>query len=427
MWYPVHQQQQQHSCYGYTHHHPSHQQQQQQQTYLRTSYYCNTDELSTTCVEAINDENDSSNHCQTTYSGSAHVTTANYYVTPSFNPYGDEMSSHQTATTTTTTTRKTYWNPVIVAPNRNMNMLTPSMSTVSSSSLSHTSSCWDWLLYSPQYYSEFYTPSSTYTQQQKFDEEDDKENDHDWSFLTSLPTCLLSLLCLTPQLIQTSDDENDSDQEMNIVHSIDESSLLLNHVDATRLNNISSNLLLSSINTTKPNVNRSPTPETDDGYQSANDASRSDYSQPSSVPYDHHSSKDDISINEHSLPKPLMPRRISYAAAAKPITTTPSPTTKISSLSAAVSKPKQTINKILTGITTTNDISSTNGQKSKFIAPRFERMHHAKQHSSSSITTIVKPSSTSTASNRTQTRSTNINNNNNYHQRNHMMNSTRRR
>ena len=73
MWYPVHQQQQQqHSCYGYARHHPSHQQQQQQQTYLRTSYYCNTDELSTTCVEAINDENDSSSHCQTTYSGSAH-------------------------------------------------------------------------------------------------------------------------------------------------------------------------------------------------------------------------------------------------------------------------------------------------------------------------------------------------------------------
>ncbi|CAF1618172.1 unnamed protein product [Adineta ricciae] len=344
-------------------------------------------------------------------------------MTPSLNPYGDEMSSHQT----TTTTRKTYWNPVIVAPNRNMNMLTPSMSAVSSSSLSHTSSCWDWLLYSPQYYSEFYTPSSTHTQQKKFDEEDDKENDHGWSFLTSLPTCLLSLLCLTPQLIQTSDDENDSDPEMNIVPSTDESSVLLNHVDATTLNNISPNLLLSSTNTTKPNVNRSSTPETDDGYQSANDASRSDYSQPSSVPYDHHSSKDDISVNEHSLPKPLMPRRISYAAAAKPITTIPSPTTKISSLSTAVSKPKQTINKILTGITTANDISSTNGQKLKFIAPRFERMHHAKQHSSSSITTTVNPSSTSTASNRTQTRSTNINNNNYHHQRNHMMNSTRRR
>ncbi len=74
MWYPSQQQQEQHSCYGYaTRHYASQQQQQQQQTYSRTAYYCNGDELSSTCVAAINDENDSSmQHCQTTYGNTVH-------------------------------------------------------------------------------------------------------------------------------------------------------------------------------------------------------------------------------------------------------------------------------------------------------------------------------------------------------------------
>ncbi len=72
MWYPSQQQQ---SCYEYTRHYASQQQQQQQQqqTYSRTAYYCNGDELSTTCVATINDENESSiQHCQTTYSSNVH-------------------------------------------------------------------------------------------------------------------------------------------------------------------------------------------------------------------------------------------------------------------------------------------------------------------------------------------------------------------
>jgi hypothetical protein len=74
MWYPSQQQQQQHSWYGYVNHHSSQQQQQQQQqNYSRTSYYCNDDELSTACVVAIHDENESPAHCQTTYgSGNVH-------------------------------------------------------------------------------------------------------------------------------------------------------------------------------------------------------------------------------------------------------------------------------------------------------------------------------------------------------------------
>ncbi len=73
MWYPSQQQQEQHSCYGYATRHYASQQQQQQQTYSRTAYYCNGDELSSTCVAAINDENDSSmQHCQTTYGNNVH-------------------------------------------------------------------------------------------------------------------------------------------------------------------------------------------------------------------------------------------------------------------------------------------------------------------------------------------------------------------
>ena len=162
--------------------------------------------------------------------------------------------------------------------------------------------------------------------------------------------------------------------------------------------------------------NRSSTPDTDDGYQSASDASRSDYSQQSSIPYDHHNSKDDITINEHSLPTPLMPRRISYAAAVKPIITS---TNKISSLPTPIGKPKQIINNTLLPTTGTNDMLNSNGQKLKFIAPRFERMHHAKQYSSSSSSITTKNSSTNSSS-RAQIRSTNNN------QRNHIVNPTRR-
>jgi len=111
-----------------------------------------------------------------------------------------------------------------------------------------------------------------------------------------------------------------------------------------------------------------------------------------------------------------MPRRLSYAAAVKPIITS---TNRISSLSTPINKPKQTITNI-----PTNDMLNSNGQKLKFIAPRFERMHHAKQYSSSSSSSSSLSSAPS--SNRTQIRSINYNNNN-HHQRNHIVNSTRRR
>jgi hypothetical protein len=347
------------------------------------------------------------------------VTTSDCYVTSSASAYGDEMSSYQT-----TPTRKAYWNPAIVAPTKNMTISSPPLPVAASSSSSSSppSACWDWLLFSPQYYSEFYTPSSTFGHhyQQKIEEEND--DDKNLNFLASLPTCLLTLLYLTPKLIRTSDDENGSDQEINSLHRTDEallSSSSMNHIDK-KMNNISSNSSLSSNNNKNPNLNidgqqikqnRSSTPDTDDGYQSASDASRSDYSQQSSIPYDHHNSKDDITINEHSLPTPLMPRRISYAAAVKPIT--------ISTLSTPIGKPKQIINNTLsTTAGNPNDMLNSNGQKLKFIAPRFERMHHAKQYSSSSTTT-KNPSTSS--SNRTQIHSTNNN------QRNPIFNPVRRR
>ncbi|CAF1065199.1 unnamed protein product [Rotaria sp. Silwood1] len=403
MWYPSQQQQQLYSWHGYAHHFPS--RSQQQQTYLKSSYYIHGDELSTTNVIPIHDENESPPiHCQTTYGGNAHVIT-DCYVTTSNNSYGDEMPSFHP-----TPTRNAYWNPVIAAPpTKNMTIMTSPSPIISSSSSATT--CWDWLLFSPEYYSEFYTPLTTCVQKI----EEDKDNDIDCNFQASLPTCLLELLYITPKLINTSDDENDSDQEISSLHRNDESLLLKN--------TISSNLSLSSDNNNNSNLNinnqnskenRSSTPDTDDGYQSASDVSRSDYSQQSSIHDDHKNSKDDITITKHSLPTPLMPRRITYAAAVKPIITIAN---KISSPPILTNKSKQISNNILsttTGINT-NDMLNTKGQKSKFIAPRFERMHHAKQHTSSSI-----------SSNRTQIRSNNNNINNN-NQRNHIVNSTRRR
>jgi hypothetical protein len=332
-------------------------------------------------------------------------------VTASHKPYGDEMSSYQT-----TSPRKAFWNPVIVPPTKIMNIPTPSL-PVASSPPPSTTARWDWLLFSPEYYSELYTPSSTFVQKP----EEEKDGNHDLNFFASLPRCLLALLCLTPKLIRTSDDENDSDQEIGSLHIPDEPLLSINPTDKKILN-ISSNLSLSSNTNPISNIdgqNRSSTPDTDDGYQSASDASRSDYSQQSSIPYDHHNSRDDITINEHSsLPPPLMPPRISYAAAVKPIikTTTTTTVNKLSSLPTTIGKPKQIINNTLP--TSTNDMLNTNGQKLKFIAPRFERMHHAKQYSSSSTTTTM--TIKNPLSNRTQIRSTNNN------QRNHVLNPTRR-
>ncbi|CAF3005765.1 unnamed protein product [Rotaria sp. Silwood2] len=402
MWYPP-QQQQQYSWHSYAHHFSP--QQQQQQTYSRSSYYIYGDELSTTSIVPINHENESPMHCQAAYCGNDHVIT-DCYVTTSSNSYGDEMPSFHT-----TPTRNAYWNPVIAAPTKNMTIPTSSSSIISSSS-SSASTCWDWLLFSPEYYSDVYTPLTSYVQ--KIEEE--KDNDIDCNFLASLPTCLLALLYITPKLIHTSDDENDSDQEISSLHRNDESLL-----SSLSKNPISSKLSLSSdnnnnnsnlnINNQNSKEDRSSTPDTDDGYQSASDASRSDYSQQSSIHDDHKNSKDDIIITKHSLPTPLMPRRITYAAAVKPITTL---TNKISSSPVLTNKSKQITNNTLSTTTTTNtnDILNTKGQKSKFIAPRFERMHHAKQYTSSSI-----------SSNRTQIRS----NNNNNNQRNYIVNSTRRR
>ncbi len=302
------------------------------------------------------------------------VTTSDCYVITSNNSYGDEMSSYPKIPI-----RKPYWSPVIAAPNKTMTPPLP-VSSCSSRPSSSSSDCWDWLLFSPQYYSEFYTPSSIYVHYQKFEE---KENDDgDLNFLASLPTCLLALLYLTPKLIGTSNDENENDQEIRSLHKSDES-------------------LLSSIkkktSSNDNQKNRSSTPDTDDGYQSA-----SDYSQQLPIPSDHHHSHDDITINEHSLPTPLMPRRISYAAAVKPILTS---TNKTSLFSTSIGKSKQ--------ISATNDLLNSNGQKMKFIAPRFERMHHAKQYASSS-------SLSTTSSNRTQIRSNN-------QQCNPIVNPTRRR
>lgn len=339
-------------------------------------------------------------------------------MTNSAHLYGDEMPSFHA-----TPTRNPYWDPVIAAPKLSIGakvktITTSSAPVISSSSPSSSSHCWDWLLFSPEYYSELHTPllSHTYSQQQKLQEKDDND-DSNINVLASLPACLLALFCLTPKLVHTSDDENDNDQEISSLHIKNESLLSSLSNNNEKLSNISSNSLLSSDNKNRRNFNihkqnskedRSSTPDTDDGYQSASDLSRSDYSQQSSKHDERQNSKDDINIIKHSLPAPLMPRRITYAAAAKPNT---SSTNKTSS-QMMFSKPKQIFNN--TQSTVTNDMLNSKGQKSKFIAPRFERMHHAKQHTSSAI-----------SSNRTSVRSNNNNNNNT--QRNHTVNSSRRR
>jgi hypothetical protein len=313
----------------------------------------------------------------------------------------------------------THWNPVIAAPTKpsiitNSINQNPIPTITSSSSSSSSSACWDWLLYPPEIYSHLYIPSSSFIQQQKQDE--------DFDLLSSLPTWLVALLYPSMKHIYSTDDENDSDQEISSLNNNYDEPLLSMNIDK-KITHVSSNLSLSSDNTVngqKSQQNRSSTPDTDDGYQSASDASRSDYSQQSSLHYDHHNSKDDITMN---VPSSLMPRRISYAAAVKPMVTSLNTNpNKISPLTIPIIKTKNNSSSL-----TTNEILNNNGQKLKFIAPRFERMHHAKQYPSSitTTTTINKDSSSSSTSltNRTQIRS----NNNHHHQRNHVINSTRRR
>jgi hypothetical protein len=429
MWYPNHHQQQQ--CWnGYIHHlsPPQQQQQHQKQTYSRTSYYCNTDESlntnqTTTYVVTRNDENESLVHYHPTRVDDVYVTGTDYYVTPSIGSYTDEMSSASLSYQTS----NTHWNPVIAAPikpsivtnsihQKDLHTIKPSSSSSSSSS----SACWDWLLYPPEIYSHLYIPSSSFIHQQL-------QQDDDLDLLASLPTWLFALLYPSMKQIHSSNDENDHDQEISSLNNTNNNNrdepLLSMNIDK-KITHVSSNLPLSSENSLNGQQNRSTTPDTDDGYQSASDASRSDYSQQSSIHYDHHNSKDDIRIN---VPSSLMPKRISYAAAVKPVTVLTN-NNKISSSPTQINKTKNNNNSSsLTTNEMLNNNNNNNGQKSKFIAPRFERMHHAKQYSYS--TTTNKDSSSSSLTNRApiRTNNNNHNHNHNHNQRNHIINSSRRR
>lgn len=231
---------------------------------------------------------------------------------------------------------------------------------------------WDWLLFSPDYYSDCYTPSasSSVNSTTVIDE---------WTFshlLTSLPTWLLTLLTLIPT---SSSDLNENEVE-DLPHSssIEYASSLLSSSP-------------SSIGEKDTKSNRSSTPDTDDGYQSASDYSHSLSSQP---------------FVDSTL---IHPQRLSYAAA----TVKPQ-----SNLSTTNSKGKQIINNSLSTISDGNENGSNNGNpKLKFIAPRFERMHHAKQSSSTSTSaSSMKNGSISRTSHRTTT-----------NPRSSMNNATRRR
>ncbi|CAF1392990.1 unnamed protein product [Rotaria magnacalcarata] len=415
MWYPP----QQHwqpppSWHGYVNNFSSQQQQLQQRTYSRTTYYCNTDESpitnrANTQVIPRNNKNEPFVQFNPIHTDDVNAAGIDYHNTNSTGSYSDEMSSPSYQTPN----NNPHWNPVItpstktlITPQENPSPPIPITSSPSSPS---RSGCWDWLLYSPEFYSHLYIPSSSFVQQQK--------QDDDLDLLARLPTWLLVLLYPSTKQCHARDDENDSDQEISSLNNYHDEALLSMNIDKS-INKVSSNLSLSSENTPtnsqKVSQNRSSTPDTDDGYQSASDASRSDCSQQSSLQYDHHNSKDDITMNTSSS---FVPKRISYAAAVKPMATSINNNNKTSPLSTPIIKTKNS-----SSLLAINDVlNNNNGQKLKFVAPRFERMHHAKQYSSSATTNKDSPSSSLTS--RSQIRS-NINNNN---QRNHINNSAKRR
>ena len=300
-----------------------------------------------------------------------------------------------------------HWNPVISAPAR-----TPMIPAHAEEECSTppppppprahvVSACWDWLLYSPEIYPYFYTPSSSLVCSPP------RQRDDDLDLLAArLPSWLLALLNPSLKFLHTTNDDNESDQEISSLPNHHDEPLLPNTLDQKFADNVSSD-------SKSQTQNRSSTPDTDDGYQSASDASRSDYSQPSSsssVQYDHRARKGDTLVN---APKP-----ISYAAAAKPMTP-PTGNHKTNLLITTIMKAKT-----ISLASNINDTTVTNGQKLKFTAPRFERMHHAKQQPpppSSSTSMTTKDSS----ANRTGIRSTTATTN--HAQRHQMSHSTRRR
>ena len=303
------------------------------------------------------------------------ASTSNYY-TPTSNGFpANEMSSYQP----TLQTANAYQSPL---PKKTA-MTRPTASSAAR---------WDWLLFPPDSYPECYTPSPTFVASPPPSELSDTD------LVACLPTCLLALLCLTPSLIPPSNEENEGDPEIR-------------------------SLGVPTETDPSTKVNRSSTPDTDDGYQSASDASRSDYSHASSssslsIPVDQLISQHDATNNEHRSLTSAHSTRLSYAAATKPTLLAPTNTNKLSS---AMNKGKQTNKNPLSTIVDINESLTTSGQKLKFTAPRFERMHHAKQHSSATtMSTTAMKSSLISPTNRTSTRSNN-------NQRSHVVHSTRRR
>lgn len=264
-------------------------------------------------------------------------------------------------------TRNAYCNPIITAPTRLSTMATTTILPPSPTNLS-SSTAWDWLIYSPDFDSHLYrpAPSSIFIQSSmKYSDDNDDELD----LLASLPTWLLALLSHSSQ---TMGDENETDQEIHSLHQNhhryerDEPCLSIQPVSSHRP--LSSDPLHSQ--QTSKEQHRSSTPDTDDGYQSASDASRSDYSQQSS-----------------SSTNSQIPTKISYAAAVKPLPLNSS--FFQSNRKSSIPSPLLTMNDSNTNIS---------NQKLKFIAPRFERMHHAKQYSSSAVSSTTTMTTTTTKS-----------------------------
>ena len=249
-------------------------------------------------------------------------------------------------------TRNAPCNPIIAAPKR---LSTTTTTTTMTNPPSSTA--WDWTLYSPDFHSYLYRPASSSAFIPPLIKSSDDDDQLD--LLASLPAWLLALLSHSSPPM---DNENETDQEIRSLHrqhqryERDEPCSTMHHVSSHQ--SLSADPLHSQ--QTSKEQHRSSTPDTDDGYQSASDASRSDYSQQSST-------------------NSQVPTRISYAAAVKPLSVH------------SPFFPSNRKSSIPSPLLTMNGDSNTNlaSQKLKFIAPRFERMHHAKQYSSTAVSSTT--------------------------------------
>lgn len=303
--------------------------------------------------------------------------------------YVEDMSSYQAAMSTKNPMiTNDYPNvPSIIAHQNQSSTKNEKFSRNSSSMLT---SRWDWLIFNPSYHSEIDNPSSIVVTSPILDENLNERE----IFENYLPSFLVRSLSFRRTSVSNSDDENENDVE---IRSLEMSNVVRRNNSLNTADRPDETMIKSK---------RSSTPDTDDGYQSASDASRSDYSNPSS------SNVVDLTINQSEESSSSTTTRLTYAAAAKP--------TSVAVLSNQTSRGQTSNNKGQKSsnfIENNEQFSANNNAKLKFIAPRFERIHNAKQTENSNGSN--KKSTNSMSSNK--------NSNRNSNSRTHPSVSTRRR